>query len=215
MSQRGGSSRVSLQSASQQEGVDERVARVRIELRDIEPKIWRRFDIPLSVTLETLHEAIQISMGWTFSHLWQFNITGLQYVDPELVPPYPGERLYNALNTQFGTAIRQGMNRFEYTYDFGDCWEHDVIIEDVGKGDPDRKYPVFVDGAGQCPPEDVGGTIGFEEFLEVLQNPQHEEYEGMIDWAGGPFDPAHFDEEHVRLALEKMAIRHSNPLARH
>ena len=148
--------------------MSERVARLRIELQELEPKIWRRIDMPLSTTLEALHEAIQMTMGWTFSHLWEFDIDGRCYSDPSFREFDDEPPIYKAKGLRLGVVISRGVERFVYTYDYGDNWRHDVIVEEVRDGDPDREYPAFVDGARRCPPEDVGGPDGFMDFLEAV-----------------------------------------------
>ena len=105
--------------------------------------------------------------------------------------------------------------RFGYTYDYGDNWRHDVIVEEVRDGDPDREYPAFVDGARRCPPGDIGGPQGFMEFLEVALGPAHEQHRDMVRWYGGPFDPIGLDEGRARFGMENMARRRRGPLASH
>ena len=195
--------------------VNERIARLRIELLELEPKIWRRIDMPLSTTLEALHEAIQMAMGWTFSHLWEFEINGRSYGDPSLREFDDEPVIYKAKGLRLGTAITRGADRFVYVYDYGDNWRHEVIVEEVRDGDPEIEYPAFMDGARRCPPEDVGGPYGFMGFLEAILDPAHEEHRAMLDWYGGPFDPVGFDETRARLALENMARRRRGPLASH
>ena len=185
--------------------MSERVARLRIKLQELEPKIWRCIDMPLSATLDALHEAIQMTMSWTFSHLWEFDIDGRCYGDPsfrEFDDEPPGLRL--------GVVISRGVDRFVYTYDYGDNWRHDVIVEEVRDGDPDSEYPAFVDGARRCPPEDVGGLDGFMDFLEAVLDPAHEQHRDMVRWYGGPFDPIGFDEERARFCMENMVRRGRN-----
>ena len=116
--------------------VSERIARLRIELQELEPKIWRRIDMPLSTTLEALHEAIQMTMGWTFSHLWEFDIDGRCYGDPSFREFDDEPPIYKAKGLRLGVVISRGVNRFVYTYDYGDNWRHDVIVDDVRDGDP-------------------------------------------------------------------------------
>ena len=194
------------------EGAD---ARLRIELQELEPKIWRRIDIPLSTTLEALHEAIQMTMGWTFSHLWEFEIGGRSYGDPSFREFDDEPVIYKAKGLRLGTAIARGADRFVYVYDYGDNWRHDVIVEEVRDGDPNIEYPAFVDGARRCPPEDVGGVAGFMDFLEAILDPAHEEHRAMLDWYGGPFDPSDIDEARARFGLENIARRRRGPLASH
>ena len=167
--------------------MSERVARLRIEPQELEPKIWRRIDMPLSTTLEALHEAIQMTMGWTFSHLWEFDIDGRCYGDPSFREFDDEPPVYRAKNLRLGAVIARGVDRFVYTYDYGDNWRHDVIVEEVRDGGPDMEYPAFVDGARRCPPEDVGGPDGFMDFLEAVLDPAREQHRDMVRWYGGPF----------------------------
>ena len=116
--------------------VSERVARLRIELQELEPKIWRRIDIPLSTTLEALHELIQMTMGWTFLHLWEFDIDGRCYGDPSFREFDDEPPIYKAKGLRLGAVISRGVDRFVYTYDYGDDWRHDVIVEEVSRRRP-------------------------------------------------------------------------------
>ena len=177
--------------------------------------IWRRIDMPLSATLEALHEAIQMTMGWTFSHLWEFEIDGRSYGDPSFREFDDEPVIYKAKGLRLGTAVTRGADRFVYVYDYGDNWRHEVIVEEVRDGDPDIEYPAFVDGARRCPPEDVGGPDGFMDFLEAILDPAHEEHRAMLDWYGGPFDPSGLDEARARFGMENMARRRRGPLASH
>ena len=171
--------------------------------------------MPLSTTLEALHEAIQMSMGWTFSHLWEFEIDGRNYVDPSFREFDDEPVTYKAKGLRLGTVIARGAARFVYVYDYGDNWRHEVIVEEVRDGAPNIEYPAFVDGARCCPPEDVGGPDGFMDFLEAILDPGHEEHRAMLDWYGGPFDPIRFDEARARFGMENMARRRRGPLASH
>ncbi len=195
--------------------VSERVARLRIELQELEPTIWRRLDMPLSATLEALHEAIQMTMGWTFSHLWEFEVDGRSYGDPSFQVFDDEPVIYKAKGLRLETAIARGADRFVYVYDYGDNWRHDVIVEEVRDGEPDLEYPAFVSGARRCPPEDVGGPDGFMDFLEAVLDPAHEEHRAMLDWYGGLFDPVGFDEARACFGMENMARRRRGPLASH
>ena len=107
--------------------------------------------------------------------------------------------------------ISRGVDRFVYTYDYGDNWRHDVIVEEVRDGAPDREYPAVVDGARRCPPEDVGGPDGFMDFLEAVLDPAHEQRRDMVRWYDGPFDPIGFDEERARFCMENMVRRRRGP----
>lgn len=83
--------------------------------------------------------------------------------------------------------------RFEYQYDFGDGWRHEVLFEGCLRAERSQRYPLCLEGARACPPEDVGGTWGYADFVEAIQNEDHEQHEDMLRWAGGMFDPEAFD----------------------
>lgn len=177
--------------------------RVRVELRHIRPKIWRRIEIPISTTLSMLHEIIQVSFGWYNCHLWEFEIRNDFYgiVDDDFTW---GRKIYDAENFRLKTFVDLGIKRFRYVYDFGDYWEHDVIVGVVRDGKVD--YPILVGGAGCRPPEDVGGPYGFLEFLEAMDDTSHEEHEEYVTWYGKIFDPDEFDEVVVNQILKNIYL---------
>ena len=184
----------------------EPIARVRIELQDIEPKIWRRVDVPLSSTLLALHDVVQFVFSWTDSHLFEFEVGGRIYGDPENAL-FGERRIHKAANVRLKTVVDHGIERFLYVYDFGDDWRHDLFIEEIRAGESDIDYPAFVDGERRGPPEDVGGVSGFVEFLEAMLDPVHEEHESVMHWYGKRYAPADIDEPSVRMRLEMVAGR--------
>ncbi|MCY4505437.1 MAG: plasmid pRiA4b ORF-3 family protein [Acidobacteria bacterium] len=193
----------------------EPVARLRIELLEIEPKVWRRVDVPLSSTLLALHDIIQVTFGWMNSHLFEFEVGDRVYGDPMLDEDLFDQRVYKARSIRLKSLVKRGVERFLYLYDFGDSWRHDISIESVRDGDADVDYPAFVGGERRGPPEDVGGVVGFMEFLEAALNPFHEEHQAVVRWYGKPFDPLDINEPHVRLVLSSLAARRRGPLKSH
>jgi Plasmid pRiA4b ORF-3-like protein. len=95
-------------------------------------------------------------------------------------------------------------DKFRYVYDFGDDWRHDIVVEKVLDPDEGIKYPVCIGGKRNCPPEDVGGPWGYEDFLEAIQDPQHPEHESMLEWVGGSFDPEEFSIDEVNDMLKMI-----------
>ena len=183
----------------------EPVARVRIKLRRVRPTVWRRVDVPILYTLAELHDIIQVVMGWRNSHLHEFKIDGVSFSAPDPAgDPGDGET-GDARSIALKTVVDRGYRRFEYLYDFGDGWEHEVIVEDVRDGEAGIDYPGFVGGARRCPPENVGGPPGFKRFLEAMLDPAHEEHREMTRWYGKAYDPADIDEGLVRTRLENVA----------
>jgi hypothetical protein len=176
----------------------------RISLKDSKPLIWRRIQIE-DCTLDKLHEHIQTAMGWTNSHLHQFEIIGKRYGDPMLLEETFDEMGYEDSTKSAISEIvpKDGKQfRFSYEYDFGDSWEHEILFEGCPTKEPSTKYPVCLEGERACPPEDVGGIGGFYRFLEALADPKHEQHEELLEWAG-PFDPERFDVAQATREMKK------------
>jgi Plasmid pRiA4b ORF-3-like protein len=97
-----------------------------------------------------------------------------------------------------------------YQYDFGNNWRHEVVLEKIIPVNDVVKAPICFGGARRCPPEDVGGVSGYQEFLDVIFDPTHQEYEHLVRWAGGPFQAEEFDVKAVNKTLSRMRwpIRH-------
>jgi len=173
----------------------ERLYQFKITLLETRSPIWRRIQVK-NCTLDKLHEHIQTSMGWTNSHLHQFKIDGQLYGDPMLM-----EKNMELMNYKDSTTTRisnilpkTGKRfRFEYEYDFGDGWQHEILFEGCLRAEQGKRYPVCIEGARACPPEDVGGVWGYQGFLEAIADPEHEEHNQFLNWVGGAFDPEVFD----------------------
>jgi hypothetical protein len=103
--------------------------------------------------------------------------------------------------------LKKEKDKIVYEYDFGDGWEHDVLLEKILPGDEKLKFPVCLEGKMACPPEDCGGVWGYSDLLEILKQPKHEEYDSYIEWLGGEFDPEHFDKEAVNRILKRLKIK--------
>lgn len=188
----------------------DRIARIRIELDDLEPAIWRRVEVPLTASLNGLHEVIQAVMLFENYHLFQFDIDDRRYAIPD--PEWDdGRKILDARKVKLGTLVDRGVGKFSYTYDFGDNWQHTVTIEKITSADPTLDYPRFIDGARRAPPEDVGGIPGFEEFLEAMIKPRHRERTRLIEWYGRPFDPGDIDPTTITARIGKLATRRALP----
>ncbi len=187
----------------------ETVARLRIVLADTDPFIWRRVDVPVDANLKMLHDVIQGAMGWLDYHLWEFEADDKRYGVPD--PDWPDDRLFAAKNTKLRTLLDRDVHQFLYTYDMGDNWEHIVTVEAVRDGEAGTKYPRYVEGERRAPPEDCGGTPGFEAFLEAVTDPRHPEHEDATEWHQGcygkPFDPDEIDERDAKLSIGAIAKR--------
>ncbi len=184
----------------------EKIARIRISLAEIEPEIWRRIEVPVSLHLKGLHDVIQAVFGWQDYHLFEFHIGEKIYGIPAPEEDY-GRKVLQARGVRVAALVAKGIERFDYVYDFGDGWQHIVAIEAVGEADPTLLYPRFVDGARRGPPEDVGGVPGYERFLQAVANRRHPEHRRLITWYGGPYDPDDIDLAGLRLRLAAIVLR--------
>jgi len=181
------------------------VYQFKITLLESHPPIWRRIQVQ-DCTLDKLHEHIQTAMGWTNSHLHHFRIKDQLYGDPDLMQENFEEMEYkDSTTTKVSDLLpRTGRRfRFQYEYDFGDSWYHEVLFEGLVRAEPKVKYPLCLEGARACPPEDCGGIWGYADFVEAIQNPRHERHEELLEWVGGSFDPEKFDPAKATKAMKK------------
>jgi hypothetical protein len=167
------------------------IYQLKVTLLDSQPPIWRRFHVESGVTLERLHHILQAVMGWSDSHMHGFwrPGSGQQGARRRLLPIESADEKA----TRLADVLRRSKDRFVYEYDFGDSWEHEILLEEVVPRCPSARYPVVVAGRGACPPEDVGGLPGYYHFLKAIKDPKHPDHEEMVEWAGEGFDPAAFD----------------------
>ena len=181
-----------------------RVYQFKITLRYLQPPIWRRIQVEDS-TLDEFHERIQTAMGWTNSHLHQFTIHGRRYGDPDILDDGFGDfECVDSTVTKISELVPADGKRlrFLYEYDFGDGWEHEVLLERCLQAQQGERYPRCVDGERACPPEDIGGVWGYAEFVEAINDPQHEQHEEFVEWAG-EFDPEEFDASQATKAMRQ------------
>ena len=179
---------------------DRRYYLLRIRLLHIEPEIWRRFVVPADITLDRLHDVIQIVLGWLDYHLHEFIIGRQKYTEnPEMKEDGREDGRYRLVD-----LIKRKGRSFTYIYDFGDYWEHEITIEDNCYVDNELESEVqCLEGEGACPPEDVGGTGGFYEFCLAMADPGHERHEEYRTWYDGEFRREHFDVFEVNYELMK------------
>lgn len=175
------------------------IYQLKIELINVKSEIWRSIQVNSDISLNKLHHIVQICMGWTNSHLYSFIIDNIEYTVKE----------YDADFIKFADARNYSLEKlkidgdFEYVYDFGDNWEHRIEIEKEMDG---KKLinPICLEGEGNCPPEDVGGIPGFEQFLEIMQDKSHPERDSYIEWYGSEFDPTYLDLEKINAELANL-----------
>jgi hypothetical protein len=189
------------------------IARLKITLDDVEPKVMRRVEVPSTLRLDRLHLVIQAAMGWENYHLYEIRARGVGWGEPDPDGLHDGP--LDAKKARLIDLIEDtGAKSFKYLYDFGDGWEHTVAIERFSDPVPGLTYPILLQTQGRCPPEDSGGPWGYSEFLEALNDPKHERHEEMINWIGEGFDPNVVDPETLVANVESLANRWSRTPAK-
>ncbi|MEV0154909.1 plasmid pRiA4b ORF-3 family protein [Micromonospora sp. NPDC050686] len=180
------------------------IYQLKVGLRGARPPIWRRLEVPADVSLVRLHDLIQVAFGWTDSHLHAFETpygAFARRADPEL-----GHRAGSRVTLE-QVAPAAG-DKLRYTYDFGDGWEHDILVEKVLDRVASVAYPRCVGGRRAGPPEDCGGVWGYAELVEILADPTHPEHRDRLDWLDlddpADFDPARFDAKAVTASLQRV-----------
>lgn len=182
------------------------IIQIKAQLLDVQPAVWRRIQIPAAATMADLHEVLQQTLGWTNSHLHEFQTDAHRIGMPD--PEWGDEdEVRNEADVLVGEVAFPSA-RLHYVYDFGDNWRHDLTVEQIVVAESGVRYPRCLDGARSCPPEDVGGAGGYEHFLDALRDPEHEDHEQYANWGAG-FDPDRFDLAEADRALVRFAWRNA------
>jgi len=166
------------------------VLEIEVTLRHVQPRVWRRIRVRGGTTLGELHHVIQAAMGWDEEHLHKFVAGDRSYGPRDMSREPIGE---NENRITVSDALPRRRSRILYEYDFGDGWEHDIVLEDVLPEAGTERTPMVIDGARACPPEDCGGFAGYARMLAILRDPKHPEHEDMLEGCGGEFDPEAFE----------------------
>jgi hypothetical protein len=183
------------------------IYQIKVTLLGTKPPIWRRLLVPASLTLAKLHDVLQTAMGWHDCHMHEFRVGQRRFGRP-----FPDERLMGMTPTESEGTVRlsavlgRAGAKMIYTYDFGDSWEHSIVLEKRLPADPNSTYPACTDGKLACPPEDCGGVWGFYELQEALADPRHPRHEEFVDWIGA-FDPQAFSLDKVNRLLSPAPRR--------
>ena len=184
------------------------VYQIKVTLEGVRPAVWRRLLVSSSISLEALHDILQLAIGWTDSHLHQFEARGQFYgvPDPDLEFDAP---IKDEARVRLEDILKKEKDAMRYEYDFGDGWTHQIVLEKILASAEGLVVPSCVGGARACPLEDCGGVWGYAEFLKAIRKPSHPEHDDMLEWAGESFDPAHFDAGEVNriLAPRKRRVK--------
>ena len=177
------------------------VYQIKVTLKGSKPLIWRRMQVTSTTTFAQLHQILQCVMGWEGYHLYRFDISGMEYGDPSMLEEMEGE---DARRVTLETLVRGEKDKFLYEYDFGDSWDHELLVEKGLPYEAGKRYPVCLTGKRACPPEDCGGVWGYVSFLEAIHDPEHPEHEEMREWIGGEFDREVFALDEVNVELQRL-----------
>jgi hypothetical protein len=180
------------------------VYQLKVTLKYLRPPIWRRLLIASTANLSELHKVLQIVMGWTNSHLHDFSIGNDQYGEPH-------EEFFDTMKDEskfrLDQLLRREKEKLLYNYDYGDGWEHEVLLEKILPFKHDMTLPLCIKGKRSCPPEDIGGIPGYAMFLEAINDSLHPEHEEMREWVGDDFDAEYFDIHEINSQLHQHAKR--------
>ena len=180
-----------------------KVCQLKITLLESDPPIWRRFLVPCNIKLSELHYVIQEVMGWEDEHLHEFRKGSVAYTVPGMYDLPGAGKPRNEGKFILQDILASPGTKMTYTYDFGDGWEHELVLEKIMDYEGGQ-LPVCLEGAMACPPEDCGGIWGYYDMLEVLEEPDHPEYEEMQEWLGKNFDPEAFDVDQINRRLRRL-----------
>jgi Plasmid pRiA4b ORF-3-like protein len=181
------------------------IYQLKVTLKDSKPSVWRRIQVRSDATLGELHAVIQMAMGWSNSHLHHFIVgkspnllfigAPARYEDGDLMDEKNEDEIV------ISQVLRAAKPKMVYEYDFGDSWEHEVVLEEVMEAEAGTFYPRCIEGENACPPEDVGGVWGYVDFLQAINNPEHKEHKSFLERVGGEFNPEEFDLDSVNKLL--------------
>lgn len=181
----------------------DKVFQIQIALKGFKPKIWRRICIPSDLLLVDFHKIIQTTMGWSNTHLHQFIKDGNFYSVKDMFQDEMDCIDYKKKKIRVSDLLKKEKDKLVYEYDFGDSWEHEILLEKILPYDNNINYPICLDGKMNCPPDDCGGIWGYADILDIVKQPDHEEYDSFMEWLGDDFDPEYFDKDEVNDLLKE------------
>lgn len=178
-----------------------------IQLSDTKPAVWRRLVVADSMTLAQLHRAIQAVMGWQNRHLYEFEIAGQRYGQPDA--DTPDDPTMDARRYTLGQLLQGEALTVRYLYDFGDGWQHRIKLESIAPiASPAALHslPMCMGGRNACPPEDCGGAPGFAQFVEAIQDSSHSGHAAARNLHPADFDAKNFDLQRAQARLHSLAL---------
>lgn len=181
------------------------ICQLKVVLSGSSPLIWRRIQVPGSLTLAVLHKVLQWTMGWEDDHLHEFVIGGTNYGASAPSDNLFAPEMRDESRVRLKDVIPPAGKSFRYIYDFGDDWIHEITVEKIDLPEDRLSYPRCLEGENACPPEDSGGLYGYYGKLEILKDTKHPEHEEIKEWMGHRFDPSLFNLEAVNRRLRGLS----------
>jgi hypothetical protein len=190
------------------------IYQMKVTLLGTDPPIWRRLLVPAELTLEQLHHVLQRAMGWEDCHMHDFRIGQQRFGKPDpMEQAFGGPRTASERTARLFSVLGRVGAKAVYTYDFGDGWQHQIVVEKRLAPEPERAYPACLAGERHGPPEDCGGIPGFYNLLEATSDPGHEQHEELLDWLGDNFDPEAFSVTEINRRLAPLQRRRNKAAA--
>jgi hypothetical protein len=182
---------------------DSDVYQLKITLLETAPPVWRRFRVPADLLLPRLHDVVQAVMGWKDTHLHQFSSGSIRFGEPD---PEWDTGAIDYQEIRLNQILRRMGDRFGYEYDFGDDWQHEIVLERILEGEEGQTPLRCLEGERACPPEDCGGIPGYQELLEALADPAQPDHADRQRWVGKKWDPEWFDIDPVNRRLAHIRL---------
>lgn len=177
------------------------VIQFKINLKGGKPAIWRRFLIEKDIFFDEFHDVIQAVMGWENCHLYEFKVEN--YTISQINDDFDDfNDSIDSTKITLAEVFKKEKQKIIYTYDFGDSWTHEILVENFLEKEINSIYPVCLKGKNNCPPEDCGGIWGYQELLETIMDTNNPDREEVLEWIGEDFDPLHFDIEEINNRLQ-------------
>jgi hypothetical protein len=190
------------------------IYQIKVTLLGTDPPIWRRLLVPADLTLERLHDVLQLAVGWEDCHMHEFRIGKQRFGKPDpLERAFGRPRTASERTARLFTVLDKARAKAVYTYDFGDGCDHEIVVEKCLTPEPGRAYPACLAGERHGPPEDCGGLPGFHDMLEAISDPRHEQHDEILEWLGGDFDPEAFSVDDVNQRLAPLQRRRKKAAA--
>lgn len=190
------------------------IYQIKVTLLGTDPPIWRRLLVPADLTLEQLHDVLQVAMDWEDCHMHDFRIGRQRFGEPDpMEQAFGGPSTASERTARLFHVLGRAGTKAVYTYDFGDTWEHRIVVEKRLAPEPGRAYPTCLAGERHGPPEDCGGIPGFYNLVEAISDPKHEQHEELRDWVGDDFDPEAFSVDEINQRLVPLQRRRNKAAA--